>query len=80
MFTQAELSPNHRIATTPGELAEMVEAMKQHPIRGFDFETSGLRYWDGQRPIGVAEGALLEAETDVTTGARRAHLVCAWTY
>ena len=56
MFTQAVLSPNHRIATTGEDLTTMVEAMRQHGTRGFDFETSGLRYWDGQRPIGVALG------------------------
>ena len=58
MFVEPVLSPNHRVATTADELGAMVKEMQAHPVRAFDFETSGLRYWDGQRPIGVALGFL----------------------
>lgn len=50
------LSPGHEVAATPEQLSRMVAAMRSSPERGLDFETNGLRYADGDRPIGVSLG------------------------
>lgn len=58
LFDGPRLSPTHSIARTPDELSAMVRAMKAHPERAFDLETSGLRYADGDYPIGYSVGYL----------------------
>jgi DNA polymerase-1 len=54
----ARLSPTHRIAITGDELAQMVTAVRAAPRRGVDFETDGLRYASGKKPIGYSLGYL----------------------
>ena len=50
------LSPGHHIAVTPADLAAMVREMRAADRRAVDFETSGLRYFDGDYAIGAALG------------------------
>ena len=57
MIAPPPLSPGHRIAVTGDDLREMVTEMSFATTIAFDFETSGLRYWAGQKPIGFAVGA-----------------------
>lgn len=50
------LSPGHRIATTGEELQFMVQHLRQAHTRALDFETDGLDFASGRRPIGAALG------------------------
>ena len=52
------LSSGNTIVTQASDLGPMVRAMRSAQVRGLDFETSGLRFWDGQQPIGFACGYL----------------------
>lgn len=52
------LSPFHTIARTGDDLERMVRTLRARPTRGFDFETSGLRYANGDHPIGYAMGVI----------------------
>ena len=56
MILPPDLSPGHRIATTSEDLDQMVREMRGSDVRGVDFETSGLRYWAGQLPVGYSMG------------------------
>lgn len=52
------LSPGHHIVRDVSELDGMVRAMRGARVRALDFETSGVRFADGQKPIGAALGFL----------------------
>lgn len=56
------LSPGHHIATEPAQLESMVRELSEAPEAqatiGLDFETSGLRYANGAKPIGYTLGYL----------------------
>tara|TARA_Y100000034_G_scaffold60950_1_gene74030 strand:+ start:555 stop:2594 length:2040 start_codon:yes stop_codon:yes gene_type:complete len=56
MIAAPPLDPGSRIVRSADDLQRMVTEIQAAPTRAFDFETSGLRYFDGQRPIGVAMG------------------------
>lgn len=52
------LSPGHTIVQDVSQLDGMVRAMRTARQRAVDFETSGVRFADGQKPIGAALGFL----------------------
>ena len=56
MLVPPKMTEGHTLATTPEELATMVRELKDAGTIAFDFETSGLQYWAGQKPIGYAVG------------------------
>jgi len=56
MVAPPRLSDGHHIIHTPDELSAMVRELQSATDVGFDFETSGLRYWDRQLPIGFSIG------------------------
>ena len=59
MLTVApQLSPGHTIVQDVSQLDAMVAEMRAQKVRALDFETSGLRFADGQLPIGAALGYL----------------------
>lgn len=53
-----QLSPGHTIARTGDELGAMAREMQTARERGFDFETNGLRYGNGDHPVGYSIGYL----------------------
>lgn len=56
-FRFPALTPRHRVARTPDELALMVRCLQSAPERCFDFETNGLRYANKDKhPIGYGLG------------------------
>jgi len=55
-FDRSETSPNHEIVTTGEGLARMVRVMRSQRRRAIDFETNGLQWANGRRPIGYAMG------------------------
>ena len=57
------LSANHHLVQTPDELQGMVTAMQGARERGVDFETDGLRWFQGDRPFSAAVGFLDSAGT-----------------
>lgn len=57
-FLSVPLSSQHRVAVTADDLSAMVREMRSAPERGLDYETAGLRYADGQLPIGAGLGHL----------------------
>lgn len=58
MLFPTPLSAGHTLATTGEALERMVRELRDQATIGFDFETSGLRWWDGQQPIGFGVGYL----------------------
>ena len=60
MLFPPKLSSGHHIVTTGDGLAAMVRECSQQSTIAFDFETAGLRWWNGQLPIGFAVGYLSE--------------------
>ena len=58
MIGAPPLSPGHHIATTADELQLMVNCLRGARDRAVDAETDGLRYKDGQKPIGWGVGYL----------------------
>tara|TARA_R110002020_G_scaffold27266_17_gene87982 strand:+ start:1232 stop:3247 length:2016 start_codon:yes stop_codon:yes gene_type:complete len=58
MLVPPKMSPGHKLVLTPEDMATMVNELREAREIAFDFETSGLRYWDGQKPIGIALGYL----------------------
>ena len=56
IFGGQPLSPDHHIVREPHELQAMVTEMQSARTRGLDFETDGLRYANGQKPIGACVG------------------------
>lgn len=56
MFDAPALSPGHTIVKSIGDLNVMVRAMQSAPVRAFDTETNGLRWWCGNKPIGYSMG------------------------
>ena len=56
MLFPPNLSANHAIVTTGQELEAMVKELSAAKTVAWDFETAGLRWWDGQLPIGTALG------------------------
>ena len=58
MILTAPLSANHHLAQTPDGLQRMVAAMRGARERGVDFETDGLRWFQGDRPFSAALGFL----------------------
>ena len=59
-WSQAVLRPhpNHMIVRTADDLQYMVNYMRHFRERIIDFETDGLQYANGDKPIGVAMGAI----------------------
>ena len=53
MLLPPPISPNHQIVTDPRALSGIVNACKDRVV-AFDFETSGLRWWGGQLPVGYS--------------------------
>ena len=58
MLVPPKMSRGHTLVLTGEDMATMVAELTQATEVAFDFETSGLRYWDGQKPIGIAVGYL----------------------
>ena len=58
MFTAPPPSAGHTIVQSVDQLAAMVREVSTAKTVGVDFETSGLRYFDGQLPIGFSVGYL----------------------
>lgn len=58
IFGGPQLTAGHHVARSPDELTAMVREMQSAPVRGFDFETDGLRYGNGNKPIGYTVGYL----------------------
>lgn len=58
MTGAAALTPGHTIVQEPDQLSEMVQTLQDHRTRAFDFETDGLRYADGKKPIGYSLGVI----------------------
>lgn len=56
MFDAPVLSPGHTIVRSAHDLTTMVNAMRAHSTRAVDFETNGLRWWRGDKPIGYSMG------------------------
>jgi len=56
MLVPPKLTAGHNLVTTPEQMATMVRELSSAETVGFDFETSGLFYWAGQRPVGYAVG------------------------
>jgi len=56
MLFPPKLTAGHHIATTGDDLSKMVRELRDQTTIGFDFETSGLEWWNGQSPIGFAVG------------------------
>jgi len=56
MLVPTKMTAGHKLVTTSEDLTTMVNELSSASVVGFDFETSGLRYWDGQKPIGYSVG------------------------
>jgi DNA polymerase I-like protein with 3'-5' exonuclease and polymerase domains len=56
VFDAPALSPGHTIVRSPGDLTTMVNAMRSARSRAVDFETNGLRWWRGNKPVGYSMG------------------------
>ena len=67
MLFQPTISANHEIVTDPSRLSGMVAACRGQTV-AFDFETGGLRWWDGQLPVGYSLAVWLEGEPILARG------------
>lgn len=56
LFDRSGVSPNHEIVTDADGLNRMVRVMRSQKRRAIDFETSGLQWASGKRPIGYSMG------------------------
>ena len=55
MLLAPKLSDGHSLVASSDDLTTMVAELRGKTV-GVDFETSGLRYWDGQAPIAYSVG------------------------
>ena len=56
MFDAPALSPGHTIVRSAYDLTVIVNAMRTARSRAADFETNGLRWWRGDKPVGYSLG------------------------
>ena len=70
LLTAMNLSANHRICVTSEDLQRMVMQVRDQKTVAIDFETSGLKFWDNDKPIGVALGFTKPGEAARNGGVR----------
>ena len=53
-YFQNDLDPRFKIVTTPDGLTEMMNVLRDAKLVAFDYETTGVKWFKGDRPCGVA--------------------------